>query len=452
MKLSFRSLMALVCVALLLHAPRAGAQSGAQVTLIRDAETETLLRNFANPLFRASGIGPGLVRIVIVRDDAINSFVTTGNRMFIHTGLIAKAESASEMVGVIAHETGHIRGGHLARLPEIMRQALIESIGSMLIAGAAGIAGRSPGAAIGAAVGGQELAKRNYLSFTRGMEQSADQSAISALARLHWSPRGMLTLFERLQDQEGALLEGQDPYLLTHPLTSDRIAFVRAAVAASPYADAPLPAGFESGFRMVRAKLKAFLEPSSVTLRRLAPTDTSPEANYARAIALYRLGHTDEAVSLIDGLLRADPANPFLHELKGQVLFEGGRGRAAIPPYAEAVRLAPAQPLIRAELGRAMIEANDPALLRPAIDHLTAALAQEHDEPDDWRALGIAYGRIGDLAHADLALAEEALLTGDIRTANHLAARAAKALPAGPAQLRAQDIANAVKKENREGF
>ncbi len=444
----------LCACALLLRDSAASAQSadtGPRVTIIRDAETETLLRNFANPLFRAAGVEPGLVRILILRDDAINSFVTTGNRMFIHTGLITRAESAGEMIGVIAHETGHIRGGHLAKLPELMREALITSIGSLLIGAAAGIASGNPGAAIGTGLGGSQLAQRNFLSFTRGIEQSADQSAVQTLDRLHWSARGMLALFERLNEQE-SLLIGTDPYLQTHPLTRDRLAFVQQHVRTSPWSDAKFPDAFETDFAMMRAKLRAFLDPSSVTLARVKSTDASPPARYARAIALYRLGHTDEAVALIDGLLKDSPANPWLWELKGQVLFEGGRGPAAIPPYQEAVRLAPGQPLLRGELGRAMIEANNPALLRPAIEQLTSALAREHDESDYWRALATAYGKLGDLPNADLALAEESLLTGDIRAARFLATRASKALKPGPSQLRALDIANATKKENREGF
>ncbi len=450
MNLSFRSLVSIVLVAALCL--RAAVASAQGVTIIRDAETETLLRTFANPLFRAAGIEPGLVRILVIRDDAINSFVTTGNRMFINTGLIAKAETASELVGVIAHETGHVRGGHLARLPEMMRQAMIESIGALLVAGAAGIAGRSPGAAVGAAIGGQEMAKRGFLSFTRGMEQSADQSAIATLDRLHWSARGMLSMFERLDAEENVLTDYRDPYLLTHPLTRDRILFVREQVKSSPWTDAKLPDGFDADFALVRAKLRGFLDPSSVTLGRIPATDTTQPARYARAIALYRLGRTNEAVELIDGLLRERPSSPWLLELKGQVLFEAGRGAAAVPPYQEAVRLAPNQPLLRGGLGRAMIETGNPALLRGAIDQLSSALAHEHDEPDDWRALGTAYGKLGDLANADLALAEEAMLRGDINTARHLGERAAKGLKPGPAQIRAQDIANAVKKENREGF
>jgi predicted Zn-dependent protease len=284
------------------------------------------------------------------------------------------------------------------------------------------------------------------------MEQSADQGALQFLDSNHWSAQGMLDLFAKLQEEDALVAELQDPYLITHPLTKDRIRFVREHVAASPYSNNPLPAGFEDGFQMVRAKLRAFLDPSSVTLRRVPESDRSAPARYARAIAHFRLGHLKEALPLIDGLIAEKPASPWLHELKGQMLFEGGRVREALAPYREAARLAPEQPQIRASLARAMIEADDPALLRPAVAELQSALARERDDAESWRALGVAWGRLGNLGQANLALAEQAMLAGDIRTARQFASKAEKLLPPGPPRLRATDISNAVKKENREGF
>ncbi len=355
---------------------------------------------------------------------------------------------------MLAHEAGHIRGGHIAKLPEMMREAMLKSVAAMLIGVAAGVAGGRDGgqAGMGAIMGGQAWAQQSMMSFTRGMETSADQSAVLALDRVGWSARGMVSLFHRLRDQDALVEELQDPYLRTHPLTRDRIEFVNQHIAHSPYSDAKLPAGFDADFLMVREKLRAFLEPSSVTLRRVRSDDASPPARYARAIALFRLGRIDEALRLIDGLLAEAPSSPWLHELKGQVLFEGGRGAAAVPPYREAARLAPDQPQIRAGLARAMIEAGDTALLRPAIAHLQSALAREPGDADAWRSLGVAWGRLGNLGQADLALAEEALVIGDIPKARMLARRAEKQLPPGPSKLRAGDVGNAVKKENREGF
>jgi predicted Zn-dependent protease len=332
-----------------------------------------------------------------------------------------------------------------------MRLALLKGGGALLSAAPAGAASGNAGAGIGAALGGSQMATRGVLAFTRGMEASADQAAMQFLDKNGWSARGLLDLFHTLEGQEALVGGLQDPYLLTHPLTRDRIAFVQQHVDTSPYSNAPLPAGWESGFQMVRAKLRGFLTPSSMTLARVPESDGSAPARYERAVALYRLGHTDAAARLLDGLIGEQKGSPWLYEMKGQVLFEGGRVRDAIGSFQEAVRLAPDQPLIRQGLGRAMIETGDPSLLRPAVQQLQSALRGERDDEITWHHLGIAWGRLGDLGQANLALAEEALLHGDIRGAHLFADKAEHALPAGPSRLRAQDIGNAVKKENRLG-
>ncbi len=441
---------ALAAGSLLCDAPAAAAPGG-RITVIRDAETETLLRTFANPLFRAAGVEPNLVRLIVIRDPAINSFVSTGNLMFVNTGLMVKADSAAELVGVLAHETGHIAGGHLARLPEALRELLIESIVAMLIGAVAGASTRGNGMGAGI-VGGAQLAQRNFLSFTRGMERAADQAAVRLLDALRWPATGMLELFRHMEGQEILSASLQDPYMVTHPLTRERKAFVQNHVGRSPYSRNSLPAGFETGFRMVRAKLAAFLDPSSRTLRAVGAGDAAPEARYARAIALFRLGRLAEALPLIDGMIAAEPANPWLHELKGQMLFENGRVRDAVGAYRDAVRLVPEQPLIRLALAQALVETGEAGQLRPAIQQLQAALQREHDNAPGWRTLGVAWGRLGEIGQANLALAEEALINGDIKVARGFAAKAEQQLPQGPARMRAGDIANAVKKENRTGF
>ena len=435
---------------LLSAVPAAAQSSSPRITVIRDAETETLLRTFANPLFRAAGVDPNLVRIIVIRDNAINSFVSTGNLMFVNTGLLIKATSASEIVGVLAHETGHIAAGHLARLPEAMRAVMIESIVALLVGAAAGAATR--GAGIGAAIGGQQMAQRSFLSFTRSIEQSADQQAVAILDAVGWSAQGMIDLFHHLEGQEALISTAQDQYLLTHPLSKERREFVENHVARSSATKNPLPANFERDFQMARAKLDAFLNPSSATLKRIAIDDRSPPARYARAIALYRLGHLAEALPILDGLIAEQPGNPWLYELKGQVLFENGRVRESLAPYREAIRIVPEQAQIRIALAHAMVESGDPVLLRPALQQLQSALERERDNADGWRTLGTAWGKLGDIGQANLALAEEAMLGGDLPTARSLAARAEKQLPPGPARLRAGDISNAVKKENRTGF
>jgi predicted Zn-dependent protease len=429
---------------------RAWAQGTAApaIVTIRDAETETLIRSITEPLFRAAGVDPALVRITLIQNRAINAFVTTGNRLFIHTGLIQQASDASELVGVLAHETGHISGGHLARLPEQMRAAMIRSIVAMLLGGAAAAASGRGDAAAAIALGGQAIAMSELYAFTRQQEQAADQAAITLLERNGWSARGLERLLLRLQDQELLSVSRQDPYLRTHPLSRDRLEFVREQLARSRYADAPLPAPITTSFAMVRAKLDGFLESGSIVWRRYPESDRSAPAQYARAIQYFRSGRIDEAARMLDALIREQPASPWLHEMKGQVLFEGGRPREAIAAYRDAVRLAPTQALIRTAYGRALMETGEPALLRQAIEEFEASLRLERDAAFTWRQLGIARGRAGQTALADLALAEEALLNGDYPAARLLAQRAEQALPPGPARLRATDLRNATRREN----
>ncbi|MGG5810065.1 M48 family metalloprotease [Falsiroseomonas sp. CW058] len=419
-----------------------------RIITIRDAETEHLIRRFSHPLFRTAGVDPALVRVTLIQNRAINAFVSTGNRLFIHTGLIQQATSAQELIGVLAHETGHIAGGHLARLPEEMRAAMIRSIAAMLLGGAAAVASGQGGAAAAGMLGGQAAAMGEFYAFTRSQEQAADQAAVGYLERLGWPARGTERLLERLLEQELLAVGRQDPYFRTHPLSRDRLDFIREHLSRSRNADAALPAGFEEGFAMVRAKLDGFIDAPAMTWRRWPETDTSAPARYARAIAQFRSGRIAEAVAMVDALLRESPASPWLHELKGQILFEGHRPAEALAPYAQAARLAPDEGLIRLNHARVLIELGAPAQLRLAVAELEAALRTERESAFLWRQIATARGRLGEMPLADLALAEEALLLGDARTARTLARRAEAALPPGPMRLRAQDLANAAAPEN----
>ncbi|MBV1799208.1 M48 family metalloprotease [Siccirubricoccus sp. G192] len=429
---------------------RAWAQGGAVVT-VRDAETESLLRMIAHPLFRAAGVDPALVRITLIQARPINAFVTTGNRMFINTGLIQQSETVGDLVGVLAHETGHIAGGHISRLPEEMRNAMIRSIAGMLLGGAAAAAGGRDvgGNAAGALLlGSQAMAMGELYAFTRAQEQAADQAGMQYLERLGWSGRGLSHLLERMQEQELLSEARQDPYFRTHPLSRDRLEFTQDWVARSPHAGAAFPPGFESGFRLVRAKLDGFIGAPATTLRRTREEDASAPARYARAIALFRSGRTDAALELLEGLLREEPGSPWLRELQGQILFEAGRLRQAIPVLREAVRLAPGEPLIRLALGRALMEAGEAPLLRAAVGEFEASLRMERDNAFVWRQLGIAEGRLGRMPRADIALAEEAMLEGDYAAVRLLSRRAAAALPPGPLRLRAEDLRHAAQRDN----
>jgi predicted Zn-dependent protease len=426
----------------------AHAQQGA-VTVVRDAEIESLLRTLAHPLFRVAGVDPALVRITLIQARPINAFVTTGNRLFVNTGLIQQADGVGELIGVLAHETGHIAGGHVTRLPEEMRNAMIRSIAGMLVGGAAAAAGgrQVGGNAAGAAMlGGQAMAMAELYAFTRAQEQSADQAGMAYLERLGWPAQGLLRLLGRMQEQELLTVGRQDPYFRTHPLSRDRMEFVTGVVARR--SGGGLPPGFEPAFRMVRAKLDGFVDAPMTTWRRYPETDSSAPARYARAIAQYRSGRADVALELLAPLVKEQPGSPWLRELQGQILFEAGRPGEAVAPLREAVRLAPSEALIRTALGRALMETGEPRLLREAVAELEWSLRAERDSGFTWRQLGTAHGRLGEMPQADLALAEEAMLDGNYPRARFLARRAEEALPPGPLKLRAQDLRYAAQRDN----
>ena len=427
----------------------APAEAGAQkLSFIRDAEIENTIRTYAAPLFQAAGLEPSDVRIYLVNDRSLNAFVAGGQRLFINTGLIMRSKHAGQVIGVIAHETGHIAGGHLSRLQAAIANSTAQSILALVI-GAAAVIGTGRGD-VGAAIvaGGQSMGLRSFLHYNRTQESAADQAALRFLDATGQSSRGLLEFMELLGAQDLLSADRQDPYLRTHPLSRERVDAVQAHLSRSPNRDKAQPARIQELHRRMLAKLYAFLEPVPRTLRRYADSDTGLAARYARAIAYYRKPDLGKALPLIDGLIAERPEDPYFHELKGQMLFENGRAAEALKPYETAVRLLPRSPLLRRGLAQVQLELGDPALIEPAIRNLRAALQRDAETPFTWRQLAIAYGRRGDMGMSAVALAEEALLKGDARQARYHAGKAGKLLPRGSiGWLQAQDILQAAKKK-----
>ncbi len=418
----------------------AGTARAQKISLIRDAEIENSIRQFAEPVFRAAELDASAVNIHLVNDSSLNAFVTGGQRLFINTGLLTQAANPGQIIGVIAHETGHISGGHLARIHDALKNSTAATILSMILGGAAIIAGRGDVGSVIVA-GGQGIAIRSFLNYTRTQESSADQAALKFLDRAGVSSKGLLEFMNLLGEQELLLPESQDPYVRTHPLTRDRVANIANHVAISPHSNKLLPEEFNALFRRARAKLYAYLQPLGTTLRTYKESDNSLESRYARAVAYYRKPNLAKAVPLIDGLLAEFPNDPYFWELKGQMMFENGDANAARKPYEIAVNLLPDNALLRRDLARVLLALNDPALLDPAIDHLSIAVEQEKESPFTWRQLAIAYGRKGDRGHSSLALAEAALLKSSKSEARYHAGLAERLFPKGSREwLQAEDI------------
>ena len=411
-------------------------------TVIRDAEIESTIRAIADPIFKAARLDPASINVYILNDDKLNAFVAGGQNLFINTGLIMRTENPDQLAGVIAHETGHIAGGHLTRAQDAMASAGTSSIVGALLGAAAAVAG-APQLGTAIMAGGLTVAQRGFLAFSRAQEQTADQAAVNYLAALRMSPEGLLDFFRILDTQNLRISSEGNSYLRTHPLTSDRIAFMEDAVARSPYRDAKPDRSLMLEHQRAVAKLDGFLSnPAQVIARRSA--DSLPD-RYARAVAYYRIPDLDKALALIDGLIEERPEDPYFHELKGQMLFENGRVAEAIAPYRRAVRFRPDSALLRFGLARALLEQGDARNVDEAAALLQEAVRIEPDNAGAWRFLGVAEGRRGREGPAALALAEQAVLLRNRKDADFYVHRAQQLIkPSDPSWYRLQDLSRAV--------
>ncbi len=430
-------LLMLAALAVSVAARPALAQS-----ILRDAETETVLRDMARPLVSAAGLRPEDVQVVLVNSPEINAFVAGGQIVYLHSGLITSADNANEVQGVIAHELGHVTGGHIIRLQEGMAQATGIMILSLLL-GAAAIAAGGAEAGMGVLGMGQQAALGQFLAFTRVQENSADQAGALYLQRAGISGRGSLAFFRRLQNLEFRLNISQDNgYARTHPLTGERIARLEASYMADPAWDRPTDPELEARFQRVRAKLSGYVDEPRQVFSRYPERDTTVPARYARAYAYHRTAHPERAMAEVEALLAAAPHDPYFLELRGQIQLESGQPREALASLREAVARAPDQPLINSMLGHALIATEDPQNFEEAKRVLRTAVQRDNSNPFAWYQLGIIYDREGDQPRAALATAERYSLTGQPQLALPNAEQAMMGLQVGTSDwLRAQDIA-----------
>jgi len=448
-----RSTLAARIVALVTATALAGASVPAQAQrgppVIRDAEIEQLLREYTQPLLKAAGLAQQNVQAVIINDRAFNAFVADARRIFVNAGALMDSETPNQIIGVLSHETGHIAGGHLARLREQLANATTQSILAMILGVGAMVAASRSGSsdlsqAGAAAIAGPTQAIQNTLfGYLRAQEDQADRAAVKFLTATGQSAKGMHETFARLADQTLYQTRYINPYMQSHPLPSERVAALEGMARASPYWDHKDPPAMQARHDLMRAKLFGFMERPDSVARRYPLSDTSLAARYARAISSYRFSDPRAAMGQIDALIQAQPQNPYFHELKGQALLEAGKPAEAIAPLRHAIQLAPNPALIQIMLAQALIGTRDRARVDEAVTILEKALTREPESPDAYSHLAMAYGQKNDLARADLASAQAAFMRGDIKTAREIATRAKTRFPVGsPGWVKADDIAS----------
>jgi predicted Zn-dependent protease len=426
----------------------ARAQTGSQagIPIIRDAEIEQLLRDYARPILRVAGLGGQNIHVVIINDKSFNAFVMDAHHIFVNAGALMETKTPNQLIGVFAHETGHIVGGHLAKMRQELANAQTGAILALLVGigtiAASAHSGNVDMGNLGGAIiqAPQSYIEHSLLAYRRAQEEYADRAGVRFLTMTGQSAKGMYDTFRRFADE--AMFESQyvDRYALDHPMPQERMAEL-ANLVHNQFWDKKDPPELQFRHDMMRAKLFGFMDSPSQVLRLYPLSDTSMPARYARAISTYLHGDLRDAIAQIDGLIRAMPNYPYFYELKGQALLESGHPAEAIAPLRVAVRLAPDPALIQIMLAQAMIATGNAKMTAEAIPLLRAALIKEPESADGYTQLAMAYGRTNDLANADLASAQAAFARGDNTTARELAERAKQRFPIGsPGWVRADDI------------
>lgn len=429
-------------------APRPAAAQ--YISFIRDTEIENLLNDYARPIFRAAGLGSGRVQMRIVRHDSFNAFVLDGRNVFMHSGALTQSDTPNQVIGVIAHEAGHIAGGHLAQLRDRIARDQTKSllikmlgIGLMVVGGRSGAEGTT-GAGVGVMTGGDEILIRSLLADRRAQESAADQSGLRYLNSTKQSGRGMVETFERFAQQEFISASGitQDPFVRSHPVAADRLAQLREAVARSPFYNQKDPPELQLRHDLMRAKIYGYIQAHTVATRYPA-SDRSLPARYARTIATYFLRGIDQALPEVDALIKERPDYAYFHELKADFLLRSGRSQQAIPHLRQAMKLAGGEPpLMAVRLAQALVNVNEPKGVEEAMTLARKSLIEDPN-PQAWRVLAQGHGARGQTPQADYAIAEAHFLEGDIKQARIFAQRAQRGLKAGsPEALRAGDIVN----------
>lgn len=433
LKSFFAVLLAMVIS--IMHAPPAFAQS-----LLRDTEIEETMQDYTTPILRAAGLSPSAVDIYLVNDPSLNAFVTRGQNIFLHSGIILQSDTPNQLKGVIAHEAGHIAGGHIVRSDYGNRSAY----GAMLIAAGVGLAAILAGEGSAGALilgGSQQFGAIEALAYSRVNESAADQYAAQYMEATGQSAQGLIDFFDRFRAQEVLSNARRYPYFRGHPLSSDRIDALRERVEESPYTNVTDTEVEQHRLEMAKAKLRGFLEGPQVVFSKYPPDDQSQPARYARAVAHYRAADLRNAIREIDSLITEEPDNPYFHELKAQILYESGQREKAIEPARKALELKPNAPLLEIALAQSLLETSDRSNVNEAIDLLKSALTVEQGNSYAWYTLSRAYGELGQDALAKYAVAEQAYAVGDLQRARSFAQRAQEDLVRGdPQWRRASDI------------
>lgn len=409
------------------------------IPLLQDTETERVLRSYEDPILAVAGLDRQAVKIYIVNDPTINAFAAEGQNIFVNTGLFIQLKTPNELIGVLAHETGHIAGGHLERDTAAIQKATVPMLLSMVV-GIAAIAAGAGRAGMAMIMGGEQLAQAQFNEFSRPQEATADQMGQRYLRETHQSGEGMVHVFERMADEAARAAAHPDALASDHPADRDRVASLQSIADASPYANVSDTPEAQHEFDMIKAKMIGYLAPVSDVLKLYPPKNLSKPARYARAMAYMRQPNLKLALAEVNSLIAEEPSNPYFYEMLGQIYVQMSQPSRGIAPYQKSVDLLPDAPELRVALAAAQLATENRALAQPAIDNLKIALQINNQDTFAWYEAAQGYSALGNQPMADLATAERYYNAGDARTLV-FAQRAEKSLEKGSSDWqRANDI------------
>ncbi len=426
----------------------------AQPRTIEDTEIGEILHKECDPIFAAAGLDPKSIQIAMIEDKELNAGTVSTKLIGIYTGLIQETKTPNELIGVMAHETGHAAGGHTVRGDAEMQRAAMNPMLLTLGLGLLALAAGAPGAGAALITSAPYFGELGAVGYSREQESRADQAAVTYLERSGQSARGLVDFFDNFRYEEVFEQARRYKFFQNHPISSERIESLRRRAEEQPHYNAVDPPDLIALHEVMKAKLFAFTQPPQLTFQKYPDTDNSYPARYARAIAYYRETEVETAVKAVDALLVDQPNNPYLYELKGQILFEAGRAKESEAPHRRSVELKPNAPLLQVNLARAIMAQEDGKRADEAIVHLQKALTFDHENGFAWELLAQAYDAKGDGGDARLAAAEARFSIGDLVQARIFALRARELLPKNtPEWRRATDIvlvANPTKDELRQ--
>lgn len=407
-------------------------------TFIRDAEIESLMRDIIEPIFKVAGLNHRDLKLYIIADPRINAAASVDNSIFINTGLITNADSIDEVIGVLAHETGHIALGHVVRTMDTLKKASLLSLAGFVLGLAAAIGGAGPDAVMGGMMAGQSMAMGMYFHYSQGQEASADQAAIRYLHQLNWTNEGLESFMSKLASDELRAIERRTAYARTHPLSSDRVEMIHNTVKNKPRGDA-IPKGIKDKFDRIKTKIEAYMTPPPTVLMRYPERRQDTLAKYARAIAHYRQSDLQGSLKELNQLIAAAPKDGFLYDLRGQIYFELGHLEPAFQDYKKAVAIHGENSLIRLAYAQVALESGH-ASLQSVLKDVFFVLNHEPKNATAWQFLAIIYGRLNRIDLAAMALAEKELAMAEPDRALRQAKRALTLTKSHQVKIRAKDI------------